>query len=168
MAAMTLLETRIVLFSRLGSGAIATFDELIVRAGIVVEPFDELLVDIAFDALSKYGKGQGGWAQLNIVDCAAYAISFPPPCALCSLGSVKDVTGHSVRYVVRLKSAKSAPDMETADLSTPLRSGDDKGRCNCQSSLPQTIFTPMGGLQVHDMFRKAELWHAGSSATPAG
>lgn len=75
MAAITLLETRIVLFPRLGSGAIATFDELIVRAGIVVESFDELLVDIAFDAFRKYGKGQGGSAQLNIVDCAAYALA---------------------------------------------------------------------------------------------
>jgi hypothetical protein len=44
MSAITLLETRIVLFSRLGSGSIATFDELIVHAGIVVEPFDELLL----------------------------------------------------------------------------------------------------------------------------
>jgi ribonuclease VapC len=72
-SAITLLETRIVLFSRLGSGSIAPFDELIARAGIVAEPFDELLVDIAFDAFRKYGKGQGGSAQLNIADCAAYA-----------------------------------------------------------------------------------------------
>ncbi len=43
MSSVTLLETRIVLRSRLGSDAIATFDELIDRAGIVVEPFDELL-----------------------------------------------------------------------------------------------------------------------------
>ena len=43
MSAITLLETRIVLFSRLGSGSIATFDELIGRAGIVVVPFDERL-----------------------------------------------------------------------------------------------------------------------------
>jgi ribonuclease VapC len=75
MSAVTLLETRMVLFSRLGPGAIATFDELITHARIVVEPFDGLLADIAFDAFRKYGKGQGGSAQLNIVDCAAYALA---------------------------------------------------------------------------------------------
>jgi ribonuclease VapC len=35
MSAVSLLETRIVLFSRLGSNAITTFDELIAGAGIV-------------------------------------------------------------------------------------------------------------------------------------
>jgi ribonuclease VapC len=75
MSAVTLLETRIVLQSRLGADAIATFDVLIERAGIVVEPFDELLSAIAYEAFRKYGKGQGGPAQLNIVDCAGYALA---------------------------------------------------------------------------------------------
>jgi ribonuclease VapC len=58
MSAVSLLETRIVLFSRLGPNAITTFDELIVRAGVVVEPFDESLASAAFDAFRKYGKGK--------------------------------------------------------------------------------------------------------------
>jgi ribonuclease VapC len=74
MSAVSLLETRIVLFSRLGSNAITTFDELIARAGIVVEPFDESLAGAAFDAFRKYGKGQSNPAQLNIV-CAVYALA---------------------------------------------------------------------------------------------
>ncbi len=75
MSAVTLLETRIVLMARLGPDAIATFDELLERARIVVVPFDRELSETAFDAFRGYGKGQGGHAQLNIVDCAAYALA---------------------------------------------------------------------------------------------
>ena len=75
MSAVSLLETRIVLFSRLGPNAITTFDELIARAGIVVEPFDESQATAAFDAFRKYGKGQSNPAQLNIVDCVVYALA---------------------------------------------------------------------------------------------
>jgi ribonuclease VapC len=74
-SAVTLLETRIVLFARLGPDAIVTFDELIERARIVVVPFDRALSETAFDAFRRFGKGQGGPAQLNIVDCAAYALA---------------------------------------------------------------------------------------------
>ena len=74
-SAITLLETRIMLFSRGGPGAIAILDELIERAGIVVVPFDEPMAEAAFDAFKRYGKGQGHKAQLNIIDCAAYALA---------------------------------------------------------------------------------------------
>lgn len=73
--AVTLLETKIVPFARLGQDAIATFDKLIERARIVIVPFDRQLSEAAFDAFRRYGKGQGGPAQLNIVDCAAYAVA---------------------------------------------------------------------------------------------
>jgi ribonuclease VapC len=33
------------------------------------------LASVAFDAFRRYGKGQGHPAQLNIVDCAAYALA---------------------------------------------------------------------------------------------
>jgi len=74
-SAITLLETRIVLFSRIGGGAIDTLDQLIERAQIGVTPFDDEQIAIAFDACKRYGKGQGHPAQLNIVDCAAYALA---------------------------------------------------------------------------------------------
>jgi ribonuclease VapC len=74
-SAVTLLETRIVLLARSGPGAIATLDELIDRAGIAVIPFDRPLAEAAFEAFKRYGKGQGHKAQLNIIDCAAYALA---------------------------------------------------------------------------------------------
>lgn len=37
--------------------------------------FDQQLAQVAFDAFCRYGKGQGHPAQLNIVDCAAYALA---------------------------------------------------------------------------------------------
>ena len=75
MFAVTLLETQIVLVSRSGSGSIPILRELIERAGIAVVPFDEPLAEAAFEAFKRYGKGQGHKAQLNIIDCAAYALA---------------------------------------------------------------------------------------------
>jgi ribonuclease VapC len=75
MSGVTLLETRIVLFSRIGSGAIVTLYELMKRAEIIEIPFDEQQSEVAFDAFKRYGKGRGHPAQLNIIDCAAYALA---------------------------------------------------------------------------------------------
>jgi ribonuclease VapC len=33
------------------------------------------MADAAFVAFKRYGKGQGHKAQLNIIDCAAYALA---------------------------------------------------------------------------------------------
>ena len=72
---VTLLETQIVLISRSGSSSIAILHELIARSGIAVVPFDEPMGEAAFDAFRRYGKGQGHKAQLNIIDCVAYALA---------------------------------------------------------------------------------------------
>ncbi len=45
------------------------------HAGIVIAPFDAQMAELAFDAFRGYGKGQKHPAQLNIVDCAAYALA---------------------------------------------------------------------------------------------
>ena len=74
-SAVTLLETQIVLVSRSGSHSIPILHELIERAGVVVVPFDEPMAETAFDAFKRYGKGQGHTAQLNIIDCGAYALA---------------------------------------------------------------------------------------------
>ena len=74
MSAIAVLETRMVLFARLGPDAAVHFDELLENAGIVVVPFDDDMARAAFDAFRRYGKGQGHPAQLNIVDCAVYAL----------------------------------------------------------------------------------------------
>jgi ribonuclease VapC len=75
LSAVTMLEAQIVLFARLGPAAVTAFRELIDQAPIVIVPFDEILADAAFQAFRTYGKGQGHPAQLNIVDCAAYALA---------------------------------------------------------------------------------------------
>ena len=74
-SAVTVLETKVVLFARLGSEAVDLFDELLEKAGIVVVSFDGEMARAAFDAFRRFGKGQGHTAQLNIVDCAAYALA---------------------------------------------------------------------------------------------
>jgi ribonuclease VapC len=74
-SAVTMLESKIVLRARRGAVAVVTFDGMIVRARIQVVPFDFELAEAAFDAFRRYGKGQGHAAQLNIVDCAAYALA---------------------------------------------------------------------------------------------
>ena len=74
-SAATLLETRIVLFARKGETSLPILNDLIERAGIDVVPFDAQSAEAAFDAFRRYGKGQGHKAQLNILDCAAYALA---------------------------------------------------------------------------------------------
>jgi ribonuclease VapC len=74
-SSVTVLETKIVLFGRLGLDAVALFEELLEKAGIVVVPFDDEMAKTAFDAFRRFGKGQGHPAQLNIADCAVYALA---------------------------------------------------------------------------------------------
>jgi ribonuclease VapC len=74
-SSVAVLETKIVLFARLGPDAVNLFDELLENAGVVVVPFDDELASAAFDAFRRYGKGQAHPAQLNIVDCAVYALA---------------------------------------------------------------------------------------------
>jgi len=74
-SSITVLETRIVLYSRQGLDGVHAFNEMLEQSGIVIVPFDGDLASIAFDAFRRYGKGQGHPAQLNIVDCAAYALA---------------------------------------------------------------------------------------------
>lgn len=75
MSAVAVLETKIVLSARFGAAAVAFFDELLETAGIAVVPFDSEMVKAAFEAFQRFGKGGGHSAQLNIVDCAVYALA---------------------------------------------------------------------------------------------
>lgn len=74
-SSVTVLETRIVLYSRHGAEAVAEFNEMLENAGVLVVPFDDVQAGMAFDAFRQYGKGQGHPAGLNIVDCAGYALA---------------------------------------------------------------------------------------------
>jgi ribonuclease VapC len=48
---------------------------MVTGAAIAIEPFDAPMSQAAFEAFRRYGKGQGHPAQLNILDCAAYALA---------------------------------------------------------------------------------------------
>jgi ribonuclease VapC len=74
-AAITVLETRIVLHGRRQPLLAQAFDVMLQRAGIEVVALDADLAHAAFEAFRRYGKGQGHPAQLNIVDCVAYALA---------------------------------------------------------------------------------------------
>jgi len=74
-SSVTVLETRVVLHSRYGEAAVEEFDAMLENAGIAIVPFDGELARAAFDGFRRYGKGQGHPAQLNIIDCAAYALA---------------------------------------------------------------------------------------------
>lgn len=75
MSSIAVLETKIVLQSRYGWKAVREFDEMLENAGIEIVPFDAQMAEAAFDAFRRYGKGQGHPAQLDIVDCAVYALA---------------------------------------------------------------------------------------------
>jgi ribonuclease VapC len=74
-SSVAVLETRIVLLSRHGQEAVLEFNNMLQNAGIVVVPFDAEMLTAAFDAFQRYGKGRGHPAQLNIIDCAVYALA---------------------------------------------------------------------------------------------
>jgi ribonuclease VapC len=75
MSSVSVLETRVVLYSRYGAEAVRAFDVLLEDFGIIIAPFDGNLADLAFGGFRRYGKGRGHPAQLNIIDCAAYALA---------------------------------------------------------------------------------------------
>jgi ribonuclease VapC len=74
-SSVTVLETRIVLQSRQGAEAVSAFNDLLANAGIITVAFDAEIAEMAFQAFRRYGKGQRHPAQLNIIDCAAYALA---------------------------------------------------------------------------------------------
>jgi ribonuclease VapC len=42
---------------------------------MLVVPFDDEMASVAFDAFRQFGKGREHPAQLNIIDCAVYALA---------------------------------------------------------------------------------------------
>ena len=74
-SSVAVLETKRVLQARLGPDAVEHFEEMLQKSGIVVVPFDMEMARSAFDAFRRFGKGQGNPAQLNIIDCAVYALA---------------------------------------------------------------------------------------------
>ncbi len=75
MTSVNALETRIVLLSRFSEESLRAFDRLLIDHMIEVVPFTAELAEAAFDAYRRFGKGHGHRAQLNICDCASYALA---------------------------------------------------------------------------------------------
>jgi ribonuclease VapC len=74
-SALTLLETRIVLLRRFDAAVTAEFENLVRRRPLQVAAFDDDQAALATDAYRRFGKGGGHPAQLNLADCAAYALA---------------------------------------------------------------------------------------------
>jgi ribonuclease VapC len=73
-SAASLLETAIVIESRLGEPGGRELDLLIHKAGIEIVAVSSDQVEVARDAFRQYGKGRHA-AGLNFGDCFAYALS---------------------------------------------------------------------------------------------
>ena len=74
LSAANLLETAIVIESRLGEAGGRELDLLVHRAGVEIVAVSSDQVEVARDAFRQYGKGRHP-AGLNFGDCFAYALS---------------------------------------------------------------------------------------------
>jgi ribonuclease VapC len=72
--APTLVESAIVLSSRLGRDARPLLNDFLREAGVEIIPFTPDHYDLAVDAFLRYGKGRHP-AALNFGDCLTYAIA---------------------------------------------------------------------------------------------
>lgn len=74
-SAATLVEARMVTYSRAGAAMVSVLDNVIEQAGAAIVAVDNEMIDIAHQAFAKYGKGQGHPAQLNFGDLFSYALA---------------------------------------------------------------------------------------------
>jgi ribonuclease VapC len=75
MSAFTVFECRTVLARKFPSALLGDFEQLLHDLPIAVHAFDKPQADRAFMAYRRFGKGSGHPAQLNLGDCAAYALA---------------------------------------------------------------------------------------------
>lgn len=74
-SAASLLEVRIVLFSRSGEEGVLTLDSFLLKSGMSVVEVSPRMGEIAFEAYRSFGKGTGHDASLNYGDCFSYALA---------------------------------------------------------------------------------------------
>ena len=74
-SSISLLEAGIVLRARNGEAALVLFYQLVNELVSEVVAFDEIQARLAIAAFGRFGKGMGHRAQLNIGDCAVYALA---------------------------------------------------------------------------------------------
>jgi len=73
--APTLLETHLVLRSRLSANVSVLIEALLGRPNVELVPFDARHQELARISFDRFGKGRGHPAQLNLGDCMAYAVA---------------------------------------------------------------------------------------------
>jgi ribonuclease VapC len=72
---VTMLENRIVTFTRFSVAGIARLEQWLGSFAPLIVAFDENQTDLAFVAFKTYGKGTHARAKLNFGDCASYALA---------------------------------------------------------------------------------------------
>jgi ribonuclease VapC len=75
MSSVSLLEAQIVVRGREHPALLDKLDRFLQEIAVIVVPFDESQSRLAANAFQRYGKGQGHPAQLNMGDCAVYALA---------------------------------------------------------------------------------------------
>ena len=75
MSAFNAFECRVALLHNFQDDAQREFELLLLKARIDVVPFDADQSVLAHRAYQRFGKGTGHAAQLNLGDCAAYALA---------------------------------------------------------------------------------------------
>ena len=69
------MEAHIVVRAREHPTMLGKLQRFLEEISAVVMPFDERQARLADAAFQRYGKGQGHPAQLNLGDCAVYALA---------------------------------------------------------------------------------------------
>jgi ribonuclease VapC len=75
MSAVTVFECRTVVHRRLSPSLLGALDDFMRKGEVQIVPFDSDHATLAFAAYRRFGKGSGHKAQLNLGDCAAYALA---------------------------------------------------------------------------------------------
>lgn len=75
LSAFTHFETRTVLLRRRGGGLLADLQDFLDTGRFEVWAFDLDQATMALDAYRRFGKASGHKAQLNLGDCASYALA---------------------------------------------------------------------------------------------
>ena len=74
-SSVSLLEACIVVRAREHPTMLGKLQRFLEEIDVVVMPFDERQARLADTTFQRYGKGQGHPAQLNLGDCAVYALA---------------------------------------------------------------------------------------------
>ncbi|OYQ32623.1 hypothetical protein CHU95_17765 [Niveispirillum lacus] len=75
MSAITMFEAQTVILRRLGQSMVERFNRMMALYPVAVHSFDDAQAMTAFEAYRQFGKGCGHPAQLNLCDCASYALA---------------------------------------------------------------------------------------------